>query len=304
MVEILSTGNSNSQLTVVVPVHNMSGRLANLSTWLEEAGDLNVKVILVHDVSCDSTDTELKELVAVKNKSHISTFQVRVKSPGLARNAGLEAIDTPWFSFADSDDIVNVSSLLKLLQVTKSSGSEMGIGAYISNDVKRGTSRLITPPLTDEISLALHLTQSLGLWRFLFSTEQFAKIRFTKHRMGEDYLFVNAALSLANKIKTSPEVVYTYFHGGSWNLTSDKSVSSEMFGVIDILKTQQTKSEIARKFRRLATYKLILSLFKNVPLQVAVNKKLALSASLALHPIELIKLLNYIQECRKEHRNA
>ncbi len=283
--------STDSALTIVVPVHNMSGRLSHLHSWLDQAQGFNVKVILVHDKSDDSTSTELEELIHDKKCGNFSILNVEVKSPGLARNAGLREVDTPWFSFADADDVVYLSALIRLLKDTKSSGSDLGIGAYSSINLKTGSETLCTPPNYDEEDLALHLAKTMGLWRFIFSTEPFKDVRFTRHRIGEDFIFANVVLSRANRIQTSSEIVYMYFHGGEQNLTSNKSVMSEMLDVIKVMKIIHTPIGIGRVFNGFAIQKLTLSVLKNLSIQEAVIQKLALCVKLVLHPILLKKVL-------------
>ena len=287
----LLSESTDSALTIVVPVHNMSGRLSQLNSWLDQAQEFNVKVILVHDKSDDSTSTELEELIQNKKCENFSILNVEVKSPGLARNAGLQEVDTPWFSFADADDTVYVSAFIRLLKETESSGSDLGIGAYSSINLKNGSESLCTPPNRNEEELALHLAKTMGLWRFIFLTEPFKDVRFTKHRIGEDFIFANIALSRANRIQTSSEVVYMYSHGGEQNLTSNKSAMREMLGVIEVIKTIHAPKGIGRVFKGFAIQKLTLSVLKNLSIQESVMKKLALCAKLLSHPILLKKVL-------------
>jgi glycosyltransferase involved in cell wall biosynthesis len=290
-----------SLLTIVVPVHNMAGRLTNLASWLETAHELNVNVILVHDKSTDATSIELEKLATSKN---FPLHQIDVKSPGLARNAGLELVKTPWFSFADSDDLVFTANLLNLIKGADSLGCKIGIGSYVSNDLRSGVEILHSPPNVNEGSLPIHLANGLGLWRFVFKTKLFGGTRFTNHRMGEDYLFANLALNQTTKIYTSTQIVYKYFHNGKWNLTSNKSVMSDMCGVIECLKTFEPTTRIASEFKVFTIQKLILSVIKNLPTNVQVAKKFRLSIYLLSHPFYLVNLLRSIRVHRKSSKDA
>jgi glycosyltransferase involved in cell wall biosynthesis len=287
----LLTESNDLALTIVVPVHNMSGRLSHLSSWLDEAQELNAKVILVHDKSSDSTSVELEQLVQKKKCRNFSILNVEVKSPGLARNAGLVEVDTPWFSFADADDIVYVSALIRLLKETKYSGCELGLGAYSSIDLKTGNETIKIPPSNNQEALALHLAQTMGLWRFVFLSEQFKDIRFTNHRMGEDFVFANFVLNRPVRIRTSSEIVYRYFHGGESNLTSNKSIMNEMLGAIALIKKLDSTSGIGDMFSRFAAQKLSLSVLKNLAFKEALVKKFFLCIDLLSHPLQLKKLL-------------
>jgi len=287
----LLSESTDSALTIVVPVHNISGRLSHLNSWLDQARDFNVKVILVHDKSNDSTGVELEELIRDKRCQNFTLLNVEVRSPGLARNAGLLEVNTRWFSFADADDIVCISALIKLLKETEASDSDLGIGAYSSVDIKTGTESLMTPPNNNEEMLAIHVAKTMGLWRFLFLSEKFKEVRFTSHRMGEDFAFANIVLNQSIRIQTSSEIVYRYFHGGELNLTSNKSIMNEMLGVIEVIKSFKVSSSIGSRFSRFAVQKLSMSAIKNLPFKETGSRKVILCVNLFLHPIVLTKLV-------------
>ena len=281
----------NSLLTIVVPVHNMSGRLANLSKWLDDAHTQNVKVILVHDKSEDSTGIELLELLESKNSHNFSLLEADAQSPGLARNCGLEIVDTPWFSFVDSDDFVYVSSILKLLKETELSDCEIGIGSYVSSDLRFGQETVVQPPAAKKDALPLHLAKKMGLWRLVLSTSSFGDIRFTDHRMGEDYLYANLVLNRTSRIFIGSQIVYKYFYGGNSNLTSNHSVMSDMIGIIELIKNITPVMSNAIEFRIFSIQKLTLSVLKNLKTRDKVIEKTHLLVNLVLHPIYLLRLL-------------
>lgn len=280
----------NSLLTIVVPVHNMSGRLANLSKWLDDAHTQNVKVILVHDKSEDSTGIELLELLESKNSHNFSLLEADAQSPGLARNCGLEIVDTPWFSFVDSDDFVYVSSILKLLKETELSDCEIGIGSYVSSDLRFGQETVVQPPAAKKDALPLHLAKKMGLWRLVLSTSSFGDIRFTDHRMGEDYLYANLVLNRTSRIFIGSQIVYKYFYGGNSNLTSNHSVMSDMIGIIELIKNITPVMSNAIEFRIFSIQKLTLSVLKNLKTRDKVIEKTHLLVNLVLHPIYLLRL--------------
>ena len=295
--------STESKLTIVVPVHNMQERMSHLRSWLAQAEELRVKVILVHDKSDDSTNIELEEIIQSQTGGNISVLEVAVKSPGLARNAGLEKIQTRWFSFADADDFVNVPGLISLLENLEFSGCDLGIGAYSSIDLKCGSERIQTPPTQNNKALALHLAQTMGLWRFIFLSERYKDLRFTSHRMGEDFVFANQALNIAHRIETSSQVVYRYFYGGKLNLTSNKFVMSDMLGIIEIIKKLDSQSEIGKVFRKFALQKLSISVLKNLSLKHAITKKILLLSNLISHPTYLLNFTYSMIRNRKRSHN-
>jgi len=285
----------NSLLTIVVPVHNMSGRLANLSKWLDDAHTQKVKVILVHDKSEDSTGTELLELLKSKNSQNFSLLETNAQSPGLARNFGIEIVDTPWFSFVDSDDFVYVSSILKLVNETKLSDCEIGVGSYVSSDLRFGKETVVQPPAAKKDALPLHLAKNMGLWRLVLSTSSFGDIRFTDHKMGEDYLYTNLVLNRTSQIFTSSRIVYKYFYGGNSNLTSNQSVMSDMIGIIELIKSIKPVNSNATAFRVFSIQKLTLSVLKNLKTSKKIIAKTLLLVNLMSHPIYFLKFFFYLK---------
>jgi len=277
----------------------MSGRLANLSEWLDEADSQNVRVILVHDKSDDTTGTELLKLLDRKNLPRVSLIQTDSQSPGLARNCGIEVVDTPWFSFVDADDSVYVSSIMELLKETEISNCKIGIGSYVSRNLSTSEETLVQPPAGNSEALALHLAKKMGLWRFVLSTNSFGDIKFTNHKMGEDFLYINLVLNRSNQIFTSSNIVYKYFHGGNGNLTSNPSVMSEMIGIINSIKKIKPLTSSAATFRVFAIQKLTLSVLKNLKVTEKIIEKFMLFVNLLSHPIYLSKLLVSLKH--KEH---
>jgi glycosyltransferase involved in cell wall biosynthesis len=269
----------------------MSGRLVNLSEWLDEADSQNVKVILVHDKSDDTTGDELFKLLKRKNSHNFSLVETDSRSPGMARNCGLDVVNTPWFSFVDADDSVSVFSILELLRETETSDCKIGVGSYVSINLRTGEETLVRPPAAKSDALALHLANKMGIWRLVLSTSSFGDLRFTNHKMGEDFLYVSLVLNRSNQIFTSSKIVYKYFHGGYWNLTSNRFVMSEMIGVIKHIKKLEPLTNNAVAFRVFAIQKLTLSVLKNLKMTEKTIEKSRLSISLLSHPIYLLKLL-------------
>ena len=63
---------SRAVLSVVVPVHQMAGRLQNLSISLELASNLPVNFIIVHDGGDEKTALEVQKLTSMYKALFIS----------------------------------------------------------------------------------------------------------------------------------------------------------------------------------------------------------------------------------------
>lgn len=261
MVGILEATCILPELSIVVPIHNISGATSSLFSWVEEALAVNVQVILVHDLSTDDTGQLLRDFVDHKATGLLSLIDVNAQSPGLARNAGLKEVSTPWISFADADDQLNIPNLLAMLKEARNSGSSIAIGSYIAeNLMTRNVSKYDVP----QKKIAENLAVSMGLWRCIFSKEILLETSFESFRMAEDYLFLYEILNKTENIYTCNLPVYKYFYGGKSNLTSVKSNMRDMLKVIGKIQSIQPSNDLSANFQRIAIVKLYLSALKNM----------------------------------------
>lgn len=93
------------ELTVIMPVYNMEKYLARALDHLAEQTDPNFELLIVNDGSQDRT-AEIAE--SYRNK--FQHFRIINKTNGGlsdARNVGMQAITTPYFTFHDGDDWVD-----------------------------------------------------------------------------------------------------------------------------------------------------------------------------------------------------
>lgn len=277
-------------LSIVVPVHNISGRLENLMSWVPAAIVNRVHVILVHDQSQDTTELELNLMLKALQSEFVTKHNVNLQSPGFTRNYGLNLVSTPWFSFADADDVVRIENLLKLVNETQDSNSLVGVGAYLAIDTNSNKKEFFAPPKEDQKKLALHLASRMGLWRFVFNTDQFLHQEFTHHRMAEDYLFLAILLNSDSRIYVSSREIYKYFYGGEQNLTSDRSVMIQMYDVLKVIRRITPEGKLAENFRIFSLQKLSYSLLRNVRFRTLVRHLPLITLTLISHPICAIKL--------------
>jgi len=251
-----------------------------------------IHLIIVHDKSDDSTQSELDEMIAQFDSNLILLKEVSFKSPGLTRNHGMEFISTPWFAFADADDYVEVENLHRLQIETERSMCHIGIGAFYSIDVKSSKTYWATPPNAGNAHLSHHLATTMGLWRFVFSTKECAKFRFGAYRMAEDYLFLAKLLDLNVNIYTNSMPVYTYYFGGDLNLTSNQSAMVDMYRVLRIFKTLKCNQQIAEEFRIYSLEKLAFSVIKNVKTPSLLKILPTLILIMISHPKHALRVLN------------
>lgn len=116
-------------VTVIVPTHNRSAVLRRALRSVLAQTCSPAEVIVVDDASRE----DIAGLVASFGDSRLRYLrQERQGGPGLARNAGVEAAQTDWIAFQDSDDEWLINKLELQWQAADHGRSDAGLicGAY------------------------------------------------------------------------------------------------------------------------------------------------------------------------------
>jgi glycosyltransferase involved in cell wall biosynthesis len=205
--------NASIQISIIVPITRMYGRLDGLEKWLSEIDFSKVEVILVHDLQDEKTGVELHSLIASQPMARI--IEQTFLSAGLARNAGLKASQGEWILFWDSDDQPDVSTLHNFLELPNKPNFDLFVfnfriekdGAF--SNIQTGTWR----------ELAVHP----GIWRIVFSKSSVSGHIFPSFPLGEDQHFL-AQLNLPHcHIGYIDANLYTYKIGVIGQATSNNS---------------------------------------------------------------------------------
>ena len=117
------------ELSIIVPVTKMHGRLDNFKKMVEDISDFSIQLIVVHDIDDDKTGRELQ--IILKNKMNIKLIEGKYGSAGDARNAGLELVESEWVGFWDSDDKPEVKQYLDLVAKIKEEQNLVGYGNFL-----------------------------------------------------------------------------------------------------------------------------------------------------------------------------
>jgi len=224
-----------STLSVIVPVAKMSGRLLNLSKWLQELesilliSDIFCEIILIHDIQDKNTSRELKQLISKFSKIKIIFKEAFYGSPGLARNAGIEIASGEWITFWDSDDIPQIGSVLKIIRDNIKFDIDCIIGNYTAVNDLTG----IKTSNQHIDNLKIQITKLPGIWRFIFNRSTIGKLRFEDLLIAEDQLFLMKYLNKSTKYILSDEVFYEYFIGNQHHQTSNQLARNDLYHAIN-----------------------------------------------------------------------
>ena len=128
--EARQTDKSAPKVTVVLPVYNVEDYLVDCLMSIRAQRWPNLEIIAVNDGSTDGSLAILERFAATTPNLRIITKENA--GLGAARNTGLDAItETDYLMFADSDDLLPVGSIERLVRQAESSGNPLVVGKTV-----------------------------------------------------------------------------------------------------------------------------------------------------------------------------
>lgn len=204
-----------TDLTIVVPVYNMLGRLQNLETWLPKAVEKEIRILLVNDFSDESNWIELQQIARKSGIPSADVLRVNFGNPGESRNTGLDHVTSGWVAFWDSDDIPIIEEFLHMISEAEEKGYSIALGKFwIIDDETFQVSRSFQKNNLEQVVL------NPGIWRFAFKVGTIGEARFPGLRMGEDQVFLSRFPISDSNCYFCMRTVYKYFSGGDFHLVN------------------------------------------------------------------------------------
>lgn len=118
----------NSQITIIIPIYNAEKYLARCLNSIINQTFIRWSCLLINDGSKDAS-LEICHLFGQKD-SRIKTFHKENEGVSIARQYGLDRVNTPYFIFIDSDDYVEPDYLEKLYDAITTNCADMAICKY------------------------------------------------------------------------------------------------------------------------------------------------------------------------------
>ncbi len=247
------------KLKIVVPITRMSGKLEHLASWLERLPDDDFTVTLVHDIGDEETSFELKELIKKIKNEKITLEEGRFGSPGIARNKGLNILDFEWINFSDSDDLVDVSQILKMVDNSRPD-TEILVGDYWVDSGSDKSLRADSSSKDPFKSVSLNP----GIWRMVFRRDVVENFEFINAKMAEDQHFLLQLGYFTRKVQFMPNIVYTYFSSFQGQATRNAKAVSEISKVIPLTLNFLSASEKrSKKYVTVLYVRQIITEFMN-----------------------------------------
>ena len=262
-----------TQLSAVVPVSRMAGKLGYLSEWLTEASKYDLEIIIVHDKQDSQTSSELRSLISNTKNPRIIFIEGLFGNPGGARNAGLERVTGNWIVFWDSDDLPCINKILTETYDARND-VEVVIGQYQVINVNTGIIGT-----NGEHKSIRDVAMNPGLWRMIFKSESIQGVRFPNLRMAEDQVFLSRIRIAEKRVKFTSNVLYKYHTGFHSQLTNSKNALSDLPQAIrqigshaSFVSSNQLKFNTFLMARQLFTTLTKAPLLSRIPALVAIFK--------------------------------
>jgi glycosyltransferase involved in cell wall biosynthesis len=209
----------SSLLSAVIPITDLETRVDFLRKWLGKVPP-EIQLVMIYDLRPGETRSALfDEVISIhENTMFAEGF---FGGPGPARNYGLTLADAPYVAFWDSDDVPELCSQIRMLQVIYKSDFDVIIGGYSRRNLGTDQINFKSPkPETWEKDVALEL----GIWRMIFRKSFLQQVQFPSIRLGEDQVFFLRVLQLSPRVFAFSERVYEYTSNTGKQLTSKKSI--------------------------------------------------------------------------------
>lgn len=250
------------ELSVIVPITKMAGRMRELGEWLPHALDLGVQVILVHDEQDELTGQELRNLIKSLQNGNLNFIEDSFGSPGAARNAGKELAAGKWITFWDSDDSPSPENYIDAIANTDYKQFQVIIGGFVVINHKNQELIRVSVPPSHKNDQSKYFAQDPGIWRCIFYADLLDNIFFDNSRMGEDIKFLSEMSEKDSNFKFHKDIFYVYHMNFDGQLTQDVNFCSELSKVLPSLAESMSTSNQNQEFRTIIYVKSLLALIR------------------------------------------
>lgn len=230
----LMSDKGKYELSIIVPVSKMYGRLSNFKKMIEDINNFSIQLIVVHDKADDETGRELQTIL--KSNTNTKLIEGKYGSAGAARNAGLGLADSEWIGFWDSDDKPEVKKYLDLVAKIKEERNSVGYGSFVKISAKPNKSKKFKICFSFKNTVnSMEPIKNPGIWRWIFASEVVKNTMFPNLKLGEDICFLFYILQKVDKISTTSQIVYKYFVDNPLQSTELLKNNTQIFLVIQFM---------------------------------------------------------------------
>ena len=203
-------------ISVIVPVYNVSDYLEECIDSLINQTKNNIEIILVDDGSTDNS----KEICDEAGQRYNNIKVIHKKNGGLssARNAGIDIANGKYLAFIDSDDWVHKDMLKVMFELAIKNDADIVQCDFLRinnieqiKDVNDNSDYKILSNI--ESLCELHektYVNTILAWNKIYRRELFEEIRYPDGKIHEDEITTYKLIYKANRIVKTNRVLYYY----------------------------------------------------------------------------------------------
>lgn len=200
-------------ISVIIPVYNVAAYLPQCLDSLLSQNHEKLEVILIDDGSKDESGAICDRYAA--RDSRIRVIHQKNGGAAAAKNAGLRVATGEYLSFVDSDDYLEPNVYGYMLDVLKSTQSDVAVFAF-RNAFRSHTEDRLPNEGRTELSGKEYLVRFTHdwtcalLWNKLYRRSLFEGIFFEEgHRIDDEY-FTYQGIMNAEKVVCDDRIIYNY----------------------------------------------------------------------------------------------
>ena len=170
-----------TKISVIIPVHNLENEIIRcLESIADQDFDMaEYEILTILDSCTDNSEDIIRTWHSEHSDLTLNIFYAQCRTPGGARNVGLDMAEGEYIMFVDGDDyLINDHAMTMLYNAVQGHNAVRVMDHETNNRVK--------------------FSQRLTLWLHFFSRELIGEERFTDMRLNEDFEFVK-------RIRSKPE---------------------------------------------------------------------------------------------------
>ena len=170
-----------TKISVIIPVHNLEKEIIRcLDSIAEQDFDRSeYEILTILDSCTDNSEDIIRSWYSEHSDITLNIFYTQCRTPGGARNVGLDMAEGEYIMFIDGDDyLINFHAMTMLYDAVNGHNAVRVMDHETNNRVK--------------------FSQRLTLWLHFFSRELIGEERFTNMLLNEDFEFVK-------RIRSHPE---------------------------------------------------------------------------------------------------
>lgn len=200
------------KISVIIPVYNVEKFLRECLNSVINQTYKNLEIILIDDGSQDKSGAICDEY-ALKDQ-RIKVFHKENGGVASTRTFGLSEMSGKYFTFVDSDDVVDCDYIKILKENLEKSSAQISVCSYLDfkNDIPLSYKNTDCEIFDGKEFMKRILNgqkEFSVLWGKLYLAELFKNYKFQNFTVGEDEAFVNE-ISLLSKIACCKDTLYFY----------------------------------------------------------------------------------------------